>query len=244
MAFSPRIGPYVQVLVTCSPILFLLFGPRPRYFTPYTVLYLVVAFYVGLVITPKGLRPTLTVPCPSWGLSSSIDIDADAQHVWSILLDLDSYLQWNTFTPCFDGWPHRLSVGDRGYHEVAFEEGGKRRRARIEINELDHEDKRMCHKSIALPSPLLYIERQQQVIDLGDRRCRFEQCAGADRSELIVQMERADRRARADIDVHDETRRSGRTRPHVRGSQAARRGNEIAHCTATTWICVLPRRQG
>lgn len=56
-------------------------------------------------------------------IQSTIDIDAPIDRVWAILTDLDSYAEWNPFTPTIES---TLRVGDPVVLHVAMKPGKKR----------------------------------------------------------------------------------------------------------------------
>lgn len=56
-------------------------------------------------------------------IQSTVDIDAPIERVWSILLDLASYPEWNPFTPRIDA---TLRVGEPVVLHVAMKPGKKR----------------------------------------------------------------------------------------------------------------------
>ncbi len=46
---------------------------------------------------------SLTVGCASWETEKSVTIEAPAARVWAILIDLDGYPGWNTYSPVAKG---------------------------------------------------------------------------------------------------------------------------------------------
>lgn len=63
-------------------------------------------------------------------IQSTIDIDAPIERVWSILLDLTSYSEWNPFTPRIDA---TLRVGEPVVLHVAMKPHKKRRIVQHEV---------------------------------------------------------------------------------------------------------------
>lgn len=58
-------------------------------------------------------------------VDASVTIDAPAQTVWSVMLDLDAYPQWNPFVERIDGPGRAPAVGDHLILHVRWQSGRK-----------------------------------------------------------------------------------------------------------------------
>jgi hypothetical protein len=99
---------------------------------------------------------------------ASVEIAAPAERAWAVLVDLDEYHAWNTFTPSVRS---TLIVGEPVHLEVVL---GPRRRTRsvnhVEIVEAPH---RLVWRSTLVHPRMLRTRRTQTIESLDEERCRY-----------------------------------------------------------------------
>jgi hypothetical protein len=104
----------------------------------------------------------------AYTVSASADIAAPAEDVWAVLVDLDGYRRWNTFTPRVRS---TLTVGDPVHLDVVL---SARRRTRsvnhVEVVEAPHT---LVWSSTLVHPRLLRTRRTQRIEPLEDGRCRY-----------------------------------------------------------------------
>ncbi|MCF8589718.1 SRPBCC domain-containing protein [Gordonia liuliyuniae] len=101
---------------------------------------------------------------------NSIEIDAPADVVWSVLTDFDAYHEWNPFqldcsTTLTPGAPIDMKV-DLGPRPPM--------RQREFIDEVDEDGRWFTYRMKPAPFRLITSLRRQSVVDLGDGRSRYD----------------------------------------------------------------------
>jgi hypothetical protein len=105
-------------------------------------------------------------------LRTTIDIDAPAALVWSVLTDFAAYPEWNPLTVRVEGVARVDEVV-----ALHVELGGKTLRRKHVISRLEPE-KALCWTIRTRKPWLMRGERCQTIEDLGDGRCRYANCEG------------------------------------------------------------------
>lgn len=101
---------------------------------------------------------------------NSVEIDAPADTVWTVITDFDAYPQWNPFqlecsTAFTPGAPIDMKV-DLGPRPPM--------RQREFIDEVDEAGRWFTYRMKPAPFGLITSLRRQSVVDLGDGRARYE----------------------------------------------------------------------
>lgn len=103
-------------------------------------------------------------------IESTVDIDAPAERVWSILSDLSRYGEWNPFTPRIDA---SLVVGEPVVLHVAMEPG-KPLIVQREVCSANDPARRELGWGMQMgPAFVLRANRVQRLIELGPGRTRY-----------------------------------------------------------------------
>jgi len=104
----------------------------------------------------------------SFAVAASIDIAASAERIWSVLVDLDGYGSWNTFTPRVRS---TLVVGEPVHLDVVL--GPRRRTRSVNHVEVVEAPSRIVWSSTLLHHRLLRTRRTQRIEPLDGGRCRY-----------------------------------------------------------------------
>ena len=100
------------------------------------------------------------------------DIDADLDTVWAVLMEVESYPEWNPFTTSVRT---TFALGSPVDMQVALNGPGKRCRRQVEyITGYDAAAHRFSWGTHVGPGWFITADRWQQLTDLGDGRTRYE----------------------------------------------------------------------
>lgn len=103
-------------------------------------------------------------------IGTTIEIDAPRARVWSILVDLERYPEWNPFTPCVEA---SLKIGEPVILHVQMKPGQKTMR-QPEVMTSYVEGQELGWGTTMMHRALLHANRTQKLIDLGSGRTRYE----------------------------------------------------------------------
>ena len=130
----------------------------------------------GAHVLPHG-RTCLRDDHAMRAVGASIEIDADIETVWSVLVEVDHYPEWNPFTvsvaTTFElGSPVEMQVALRGRRN---KRGEPRTMHQVEyVTSFDAERRRLSWGVNVGPAWFILADRWQQLTDLGDGRTRYE----------------------------------------------------------------------
>jgi hypothetical protein len=99
---------------------------------------------------------------------AEIDIDAPIEHVWEILFDIDSYSDWNPFTPRVES---TLELDDPVHLYVRLK--GEHLTHRVEYVSAVEPPNRVCWRMKIATPLLLAAERCQILTPLGEGRTHY-----------------------------------------------------------------------
>lgn len=123
------------------------------------------------------------------------DIDADVELVWSVLVDVAAYPEWNPFTQSVRT---TFELGTPVDMQVALNGPGKRCRHQVEfITSFDRAARRLSWGTNVGPGWFITADRWQQLTDLGNGRTRYEtsdEFTGAGVGFMLMLMESKVRR--------------------------------------------------
>lgn len=103
-------------------------------------------------------------------IAAEVEIDAPREKVWSILVDLARYPEWNPFTPRIEA---TLKVGDPVILHVQMKPGQKTMR-QPEVMTSYVEGQELGWGTTMVHGAVLHANRTQKLIDLGGGRTRYE----------------------------------------------------------------------
>lgn len=103
-------------------------------------------------------------------IGSTIDIEAPRARVWSILVDLARYPEWNPFTPRVEA---SLQIGDPVILHVQMKPGEPTLR-QPEVMTSYVEGEELGWGTTMMHRVVLHANRTQRLVDLGRDRTRYE----------------------------------------------------------------------
>lgn len=106
--------------------------------------------------------------------SSPVEINASAEAVWSVLIDLDSYGEWNPFTPKIES---QLSVGSPVDLHVRLRERsstGEKLYTRREWVTAVEKPRKLAWGTKVIFSFLLEAEKEQLITPIDEHSCSYE----------------------------------------------------------------------
>ncbi len=153
------------------------------------------------------------------GVGASCEIDADVATVWSVLVDVDRYPEWNPFTVSVKT---TLEVGSPVDMRVCLKgrvkkDGSRRTMHQVErITSFEPEKHRLSWGVNVGPAWFIDADRYQELTDLGDGRTRYETCdefTGVGVGFMLLLMERHMARGFAEVAHALKDRCESLTRP-------------------------------
>ncbi len=103
-------------------------------------------------------------------IRTEIEIEAPRAHVWSILVDIPRYGEWNPFTPRIDT---TLKIGEPVILHVAMKGRGQKTMRQPEVMTSFVEGEELGWGTTMVHRTVLHANRTQRLEDLGGGRTRY-----------------------------------------------------------------------